>query len=164
MLDKKLLIELQEYVESHLNRDALYICESPVYSEKVICKEMMPTGLEDFIKNNQKPSFNQMLFSFIDKKGFSEIELYKRAGIDRKHFSKIRSNSDYHPGKSTIISLALALELNKEETDELLSTAGFSLSDSDTFDLVIQFCIKKRIYDIYNVNQALENYSLKSLV
>jgi len=104
------------------------------------------------------------LFSFIDKKGVSDPDIYKKAGIDRRHFSKIRSNPDYRPGKNTVIALALALELNKKETDKLLSSAGYSLSDSDTFDLVIQFCVEKKIYDIHDVNQALDYFSLKPLI
>jgi hypothetical protein len=110
------------------------------------------------------PPFSQVLFSFIDKKGFIDSDIYKRAGIDRRHFLKIRSNQDYHPGKNTAIALALALELDTNETDKLLSAAGYSLSDCDTFDLVIQFCLEKGIYDIYNVNQALDYFSLKPLI
>ena len=108
--------------------------------------------LEDFIKNKRKPTFNQILFSFIDQKGATDSDIYKRAGIDRRHFSKIRSNPDYRPGKNTAIALAIALELNKKETDRLLSAAGFSLSESDTFDLVIRFCLEKKIYDLHTIN------------
>jgi hypothetical protein len=119
--------------------------------------------LEDFIKNNRKPTFHQILFSFFDKKGVSDASLYKKAGIDRRHFSKIRSNPDYQPKKNTAVALALTLELNKKETDKLLSSAGFSLSDSNTFDLIILFCLEKKIYEIQNVNQALDYFSLKPL-
>lgn len=164
MLDKKLLIELKEYVESHLNRDALYICESARYAEKSVFEEIQNIELEDFISANRKQAFNQVLFSFINTKGVSDSDIYKRAGIDRRHFSKIRSNSDYHPGKNTTIALALALELNKEEIDELLGAAGFSLSDSATFDLVIKFYVEKKIYDIQNINQALDYFGLKPLM
>ena len=104
------------------------------------------------------------MFSLIDKKGASDPDIYKKAGIDRRHFSKIRSNPDYRPVKNTVIALALALELNKKETDKFLSSAGYSLSDSDTFDLVIQFCVEKKIYDIHDVNQALDYFSLKPLI
>lgn len=97
------------------------------------------------------------------RNGASDTEIYKRAGMDRKHFSKIRSNSSYRPGKTTIIALALALQLNKKETDKLLSSAGYLLSNSDTGDLVIQFCLEKKIYDIDQVNQALDYLSLKPL-
>ena len=93
----------------------------------------------------------------------SDAEVYKKAGLDRRHFSKIRSNPNYHPGKNTVIALAIALELNKKETGRLLTVAGYSLSESDTFDLVIQFCLEKKIYDLDTINQALEYFSLKPL-
>ncbi len=161
MLDQKLLIELQEFVERHLNI-AVYKCESNFesfhFSERVHSIE-----IEGFIKMKQQPSFNQILFQFIDKKGVSDSSIYKKAGIDRRHFSKIRSNPDYRPGKNTVISLALAMELTQKETDKLLCSAGYSLSDSETFDLVIQFCLEKKIYDFDSVNQALDYFSLKPL-
>jgi hypothetical protein len=164
MLDKKLFIKLQEYVDEHLSRFVFDVCEAPEYFSQSIYKEIQDNELEAFIKNNRKPTFHQVLFSFIDKNGTSDSDIYKRAGIDRRHFSKIRSNPNYRPGKNTAIALALALELNKKETDKLLSSAGYSLSNSDTFDLVIQFCVEKKIYDINNVNEALDYFSLKTLI
>ena len=163
MLSEKLIIELSEYVAKHLNTLDFCVRKSAIYSEKSICEEVLHTDLEDFIENNRKPTFNQILFSFIDKKGVSDSYIYKKAGIDRRHFSKIRSNPDYKIGKNSAIALALALELNKNETDELLSSSGYSLSENDTFDLVILFCIKKKIYDMNNVNQALDYFRLKPL-
>jgi len=91
MLDKELLIELQEYVESHLSSLIFNVCEAPRYSARNICEEMQSIELEDFIKNKRKPTFKQVLFNFIDKKGVTDLDIYKRAGIDRRHFSKIRS-------------------------------------------------------------------------
>ena len=119
--------------------------------------------LEDFIKNTRKPTFSEVLFRFIDRIQASDADVYKRAGIDRRHFSKIRSNSKYGPRKNTVIALALSLELSKVETDKLLGSAGYSLSESDTFDLVIQFFLEKKIYNIQDVNQTLEYFNLKPL-
>jgi hypothetical protein len=149
MLNKKLLEELQEYVHISLNNPIL----NQVQIEYSICEDIQTIELEDFIKKNRKPTLNQVLFRFINKKGASDSEIYKKAGIDRRHFSKIRSNLNYRPGKNTTIALALALELNLDDTKELLSSAGYSLSDSDTFDLVVQFCLERKIYDIHLVNQ-----------
>ena len=159
MLDEKLLIELEEYIEKHLER-LDYVLYEPVRYDSI---DTLDTELENFIKDKRKPTFHQILFSFIDKKGASDSDIHKRAGIDRRHFSKIRSNPDYRPGKNTVIALALALELNKKETDKLLSAAGYSLSESNTFDLVILFFLDKEIYDIYSVNQALDYFSQKPL-
>ncbi|MHB1652667.1 MAG: helix-turn-helix domain-containing protein [Desulfitobacteriaceae bacterium] len=163
MLEKRLLIELQAYVERHLNRLDFALCESPRYVERNLSENMCPIELEDFIKNTRKPTFNQVLFSFIDKKGARDSDIYKRAGIDRRLFSKIRSNPNYKPGKNTAIALAMAIELNKNQIVKLLGAAGYSLSESDTFDLVIQFCLEKKIYNLHDINQALDYFSLKPL-
>ncbi len=157
MLGKKILIELQEYVEGSF---------APIlYSEvaKYASEEIMHSEIEDFINTKRNVPFSQVLFNFIDKKGYTDSEIYKKALIDRRHFSKIRSNPQYRPGKNTTIALALALHLTQKETEKLMSSAGFSLSDSETFDLVIQFCLEKRIYDMDEVNQALEYFSLKPI-
>ncbi|MCJ7690363.1 MAG: hypothetical protein MUO60_13725 [Clostridiaceae bacterium] len=164
MLDKKLLIELQEYVEMYTTTLSCIVLESEMYAEQDICEYLPNVELNDFINSNRKPSFNNVLFSFIDNKGLSDSAIYKKAGIDRRHFSKIRSNPKYRLSKNTAIALCLALELNKEDTDKLLSSAGYSLSNSDTFDLIIQFCVDKKIYDIYDVNHALDYFSLKPLI
>ncbi|WP_338786170.1 hypothetical protein [Metabacillus sp. FJAT-53654] len=158
MFEKKILSELQEYIE--LNTVVLAFLSS----KPIIIEDVKQNALEEFITIHREPSFAQVLFSFVDKKGCSDSDIYKKAGIDRRHFSKIRSKSDYRPGKPTVIALALALELNEEETDQLLGSAGFSLSNSDTFDLVILFCLEKRIYDLDEVNQALEYLHLKPLI
>ncbi|GKU25191.1 hypothetical protein [Clostridium folliculivorans] len=164
MLDNKLLIEIQEYIDTHLNIVMFDVCQSEIYYENNLCEELPSIELEDFINKNRMPTFQQVLFKLIDAKASNELDIYKKAMIDRRHFSKIRSNSDYRPGKNTAIALVLALELNTEEADKLLSTAGYSLSDSDTFDLVIQFCLEKKIYDIDTVNEALDYFSLKPLI
>lgn len=159
MITKELLIELKEYVDMNINHLDFAICEGPAYAYDIF----VHNEIEDYIKKARKPTFNQVLFGFIDKKVASDSEIYKKAGLDRKLFSKIRSNLDYHPGKNTVIALAIALELDKKGTDKLLSSAGYSLSDCDTFDLVIQFCMEKKIYSIYDVNIALDYFSLKPL-
>jgi hypothetical protein len=161
MLDKELLLELQSYIERHLKLQILQPFESLSFQK---LEELQNIEIEDFIKIKRQPTFNQTLFRYIDKKGASDSDIYKRAGIDRRHFSKIRSNPEYKPGKKTVITLALALQITKKETDKLLSSAGYSLSDSDTFDLVIQFCLEKKIYDFYDINQALDYFSLNPLL
>lgn len=165
MLDQKIFIELEKYITDHL---ALQILEESHHSyksfePKIILESISPIEIKEFIEEKRKPILREALFNFIDKKGVSDADIYKKAQIDRRLFSKIRSNPEYRPGKNTVIALALALELDKKETGKLLSSAGYSLSDSDTSDLVIQFCIEKKIYDIYQVNEALEYFSLKPL-
>lgn len=159
MLDKIILEELREYIDAQLNS-----LNMKVYSlSECSFSELIPSELENYITNNRKPTLKKVLFSFIDHKGLTDAEVYKKASIDRKHFSKIRSNPDYRPKKNTIVALALALELNSEDAEQLLNSAGYSLSESETYDLVIQFCIEKKIYNLDDVNQALDYFSLKPL-
>ncbi|MGE6752798.1 hypothetical protein ACQKFO_05090 [Rossellomorea sp. NPDC071047] len=159
MLNEKILNELHDFVET--NREIrIYDThkEEPFLSDEIHSSE-----LEEFIERHQSAPFSQMLFQHIDATGQTDASIYKKARIDRKHFSKMRSIPEYKPSKRTIVALCLSLELSVEETDDLLSAAGFSLSGNDRFDLVIQFCLEKNIYDIDDVNQALYSLDLKPL-
>lgn len=156
-----MLLELEKYV---VNRTQPLLAENINYATATCFESTRTNDLEGFVKSKRKLTFNQVLFEYIDKKGAADSDIYKKAGIDRRHFSKIRSNPDYRPGKNTVIALALALHLDRNKADNLLRSAGYSLSDSDTFDLVIQFCLAKSIYGIHDVNMALDYFSLKPLV
>ncbi|MBU9712830.1 hypothetical protein [Evansella tamaricis] len=161
-MDKLLLKELKEYIELHQSVIQFALHQPKVESmEKSISEDLQIGHLEDFIKKKKQPSLNQILFKYIDEKGLSDPEIYKKAGIDRKHFSKIRTNPEYQPKKNTVFALALALELSLDQSEHLLSVAGYSLSSSDTTDLIIQFCLEKKIFDLHYVNQALEYFNQK---
>lgn len=100
-------------------------------------------------------TFHEMLFRKIAESGMSEAEVYKKAGIDRKLFSKIRTNPAYHPRKYTVISLALAMELPPQEAEEFLKRAGYAFSPGSKSDLIVKFFISRGVYDLMQINAAL---------
>lgn len=103
-------------------------------------------------------SFSSMLLRLIDHKHKTDVEIYKKANLDRKLFSKIRSNEGYLPSKRTAIALAMALELSLSETEAFLKHAGYALSRSRKADVIIEYFILHQIYDVHQINQILFKY------
>ena len=124
--------------------------------------ELQSQSLEAVISSLGQ-TFQQKLFGLIDKKGYTESQVYRKANLDRKLFSKIRCNEDYKPSKLTALSLAIALELNLDETTDLLGRAGLALSPSNLSDMIVKYCITHQMYDIYDVNALLYEYDQQLL-
>ena len=114
-------------------------------------------SLEDMLKQADA-GFTETLLNLIDETGKKDSEIYKKANISKQHFSKIRNNPDYKPTKPTAIALALALELDLEQTKELIGRAGYALTNSSKFDLIIQFFIQQKNYNIIEINIALYEF------
>ena len=116
-----------------------------------------PATLETILKQTDA-GFTETLLKLIDKTGKKDSEIYKKANISKQHFSKIRNNLHYKPTKPTAIALALALELNLEDTKDLIGRAGYALTNSSKFDLIIRFFIEQKNYNVVEINCALFEY------
>lgn len=122
----------------------------------------MNTQIREYLDCNKSMSFNELLFSFIDESGHKDSEIYKKVDIDRKLFSKIRCDSDYIPRRNVIIKLCLALELERNDFNKLLNSAGYSLSNNK-FDQIVSYCLDNNVYELSQVNEYLYTFCSASL-
>lgn len=114
-------------------------------------------------ENKDTDTFQTYLFKLIDERNLKDSDVYNKVNIDRRLFSKIRSNKEYHPSKETIILFGIALELSEKEIEDLLEKASYSLPMNTTFDLIIRFCFKEKIYNIDTINEFLYDHNCKLL-
>jgi O-acetyl-ADP-ribose deacetylase (regulator of RNase III)/transcriptional regulator with XRE-family HTH domain len=173
-VSEKLLGEIESYIDEHyveehrIRRRDLLDVEREALSDDAIINYNAPmpsmaapaaagTGIDELVGNLDEP-FGKTLLRLIDTKGKTDVEVYKRANIDRKLFSKIRTGKGYMPGKRTILALAIALELTLDETDDLLERAGFALSHSQKFDVIVEYFIVSGRFDIFEINEVLFKY------
>ena len=172
-LSEKLFASITEYIDDNYidlhpiddrnRRERICMQEAELYMESRSPQLSMPAPekplkrqrkLADVVKQLEE-TFSQVLLRLIDEKGMNDAQTYKRANIDRKLFSKIRNDIYYKPSKPTVLSFAIALRLNLDETRDLLLKAGFALSHSSKFDMIVQYFIEEGNYNIFEINEAL---------
>ena len=163
-ISSKLFADIAEYVDDHYvdahtdsQRERLRrmsVLESRTLSADAAAAPMAVGGLDSLLAHLDA-GFSETLLKLIDRSGKKDSEIYKKANVDRKLFSKIRNNPDYKPSKPTAVAFAIALELSLPETCDLIARAGYALSPSSKFDVIIEYFIMQRDYDIFKINEAL---------
>ena len=152
--------ENYEEVESHDSEDTLAEIVIREESTLALYRSVEDETLtrHDSFSITPDESFSERLRRYIINKNFDDVDVYKRANLTRQHWSKIITHKDYQPSKRTSVALALALELNLDETKDLLLSAGFALSRSYQFDMIIEYFIERRTFDVFEINEVLFKY------
>ena len=155
MLTKELLEQIETYLALRFNYE---------FKGEVVYRmcSVSPAALEERLKQIKR-TFPQYLLNLIAERGLNEVDVYKRAHLDRRVFSKLRNLKDYMPRKRTVLSIAFAMELELDEAEDLLDRAGYSLSEFSREDAIVEFFFENGIHDLFLINEALDHYGFKPL-
>ena len=152
--------KLEKYLKDNLEiRKSKMVFGTARYAEASCLEE---ASISNYIEDNKEDSFQSKLFELIDNRNLKDSDVYNKVNIDRRLFSKIRSDEKYHPSKETVILLGIALELNENEIEDLLDGASYSLPKNTTYDLIIRFCFKEHIYNLNQINDFLYDHNCKT--
>lgn len=173
-LSEKLFAGIEEYIDdnyvirnSHNYNESTYSLNRRSIPETDFCCASMPVPsgtkkrLDEYIKLDE--SFAEKLIKIIDAKGLNDVACYKKANVSKQTWHKLMTDKFYKPNKKTAVSFAVALELSLEETQNLLASVGFILSDSSLFDVIIKYCLENNIYDIWEIDSVLFKYDQETL-
>lgn len=158
--------ELRKYIKLNYEKPIIKRAKYKSFNEdfEMLCGESAIgyADIDTFIKQKEKYNdFQTLLFKLIDDRKLKDSDVYNKVHIDRRLFSKIRKDSNYHPSKETVILLGLSLELNEKEIENLLESAAYSLPKNNYYDLIIRFCFINKIYNLIKVNSLLDEYNCK---
>lgn len=154
-IDDRYVDQHKQYRKASCRRNDIDCCESAVMESVPLMPMAVRSSSLESVLNDIDESFSEMLLRKIDEKCLKDSQVYKKANIDRKLFSKIRSDKHYKPSKPTVLAFAIALELPLSEAKDMLMKAGFALSHSNKFDIIIEYFISKGNYNIFEINEAL---------
>ncbi len=155
--------KLEKYLKENLEIEKTTLYRRAKFGSTLCEAALEETSINNYINDNKEDTFQKKLFELIDNRALKDSDVYNKVNIDRRLFSKIRSNEEYHPSKETVILLGIGLELEEYEMEELLESASYSLPKNTTYDLIIRFCFKEHIYDINTINGFLYDHNCKTL-
>lgn len=157
-MNRKLKRYINENLGKYKKTFGIFAGSSVCYDEE--CLER--SSINSYIDNNKTENkFQTLLFKYIDERNLKDSDVYNKVHLDRRLFSKIRSDVNYHPSKETVILLGISLELSEKEIEDFLESASYSLPKNNYYDLIIRFCFKEKIYDLKTINDFLDEYKQK---
>ncbi len=168
-MDKEMLVKIEKYLQDHYIDPSLIFSQLPSRCETKAGESIESSSSEPSNENHLvelnlpqlEVPFAAQLLKLIRTQGKTEAEVYKKARLDRRLFSKIRTNKNYSPSKATVLALIIALELSEVEAKDLLERAGYGFSRSQKGDVIIRFFIRNRIYDFFIISEVLAYYGIK---